>query len=157
MKERPGPVVAVSSEEVDLSSLTDDRRRVYFASARFFVLSALRRHYDKPVIAADIDQVVLRDPAPLIVSDSDVAAIRLPQGRFNLMTRFSASVIVASTAASTTYFDRVAAYIAERMRDPPAIAWHLDQIALDVAYLVSDDIVSARRHASRGAGRRGSE
>ena len=63
MKERPGPMVAFSSEEVDLSGLSDDQRRVYYASARFFVLSALRRHYDKPVIVADIDQVVLRDPA----------------------------------------------------------------------------------------------
>ena len=61
MKERPGPTVAFSSEEVDLSGLSDDQRRVYYASARFFVLSALRRHYDRPVIAADIDQVVLRE------------------------------------------------------------------------------------------------
>jgi tetratricopeptide (TPR) repeat protein len=141
MKQRPGPMVAFSSEDVDLSDLSDDQRRVYYASARFFVLPALRRHYDKPVIAADIDQVVLRDPAPLIEPGSDVSAIRFPYGRFNLMARFSASVIIASTAAAETYFDRVAAYIAERMRDPAAIAWHLDQIALDVAYLVSDDIV----------------
>ncbi len=70
-----------------------------------------------------------------------MAAIRFPYGRFNLMARFSASVIIASTPAAASYFDRVAAYIAERMRDPQAIAWHLDQIALDVAYLVSDDIV----------------
>ena len=104
-------------------------------------MSALRRHYGKPVIAADIDQIVLRDPALLIDPGSDVAAIRFPYGRFNLMARFSASVIIASTPAATTYFDRVAAYIAKRMRDPLAIAWHLDQIALDVAYLVSDDIV----------------
>ncbi len=57
-------MVTFSSEEVDLSGLSNDQRRVYYASARFFVLSALRRHYDKPVIAADIDQVVLKDPAP---------------------------------------------------------------------------------------------
>ena len=141
MKERPGPLVAFSSEEVDLSGLSDDQRRVYYASARFVILSALHRHYDKPVIVADIDQVVLRDPAPLIDTGSDVVAIRFPYGRFNLMARFSASVIIAATPAAATYFDRVAAYIAERMRDPQAIAWHLDQIALDVAYLVSDDIV----------------
>ena len=140
MKERPGPMVAFSSEEVDLSGLSDDQRRVYYASARFFVVSALRRHYDKPVIAADIDQVVLKDPASLIEPGSDVAAIRFPYGRFNLMARFYASAIIASTPAAATYFDRVAAYIAGRMRDPPAIAWHLDQIALDVAHLVSDDI-----------------
>jgi hypothetical protein len=141
MKERPGPTVAFSSEEVDLSGLSNDQRRVYFASARFFVLSTLRRYYDKPVIAADIDQVVLRNPALLIGPGSDVAAIRFPYGRFNLMARFSASAIIASTPTAATYFDRVAAYIAARMRDPSAIAWHLDQIALDVAYLVSDDIV----------------
>ena len=141
MKERPGPTVAFSSEEVDLSGLSDDKRRVYYASARFIVLAALRRHYDKPIVAADIDQVVLKDPAPLIGSGSDVAAIRFPYGRFNLMARFSASAIIASTPAAATYFDRVAAYLAERMGDPAAIAWHLDQIALDVAYLVSDDIV----------------
>ena len=141
MKERPGPMVAFSSEEVDLAGLSDDQRRVYYASARFFVLSALRRHYDKPVIVADIDQVVLRDPASLIEPDSDVAAIRFPYGRFNLMARFSASVIIAASPAAETYFDRVAGYIAGRMSDPQAIAWHLDQIALDVAYLVSDDIV----------------
>jgi hypothetical protein len=141
MKERPGPMVAFSFEEVDLSRLSSDQCRVYYASARFFVLSALRRHYDKPVIAADIDQVVLRDPGPLIEPGSDVAAIRFPYGRCNLMVRFSASAIIASTPAAVTYFERVAAYIAERMCDPLAIAWHLDQIALDVAYLVSDDIV----------------
>ena len=141
MNERPGPIVAFSSEEVDLSGLSNDQRRVYYASARFFVLSALRRHYDKPVIAADIDQVVLRDPEPLIEHCSDVAAIRFPYGCFNLMARFSASVIIASTATAATYFDRVAACIIERMRDPAAIAWHLDQIALDIAYLASDDIV----------------
>jgi len=140
MKERPGPMVAFSSEEVDLSGLSDDQRRVYYASARFFVVSALRRHYDKPVIVADIDQVVLKDPASLIEPGSDVLAIRFPYGRFNLMARFYASAIIASTPAAATYFDRVAAYIAGRMRDPPAIAWHLDQIALDVAHLVSDDI-----------------
>ncbi len=141
MKERPGPMVTCSREEVDLSGLSNDQRRVYYASARFFVLSALRRHYDKPVIAADIDQVVLKDPAPLIESGSDVAAIRFSLGRFNLMARFSASVIIASTSAAATYFDRVAGYIADRMRDSTAIAWHLDQIALDIAHLVSDDIV----------------
>lgn len=141
MKERPGPMVSFSSEEVDLSGLSDDQRRVYYASARFFILSALRRHYGRPVIAADIDQIVLRDPAPLIEPRSDVAAIRFPYGRFNLMARFSASAIIASTVAAATYFDRVAAYLAERMRDRAAIAWHLDQIALDVAHLVSDDIV----------------
>ena len=141
MKERPGPMVTSSSEEIDLCGLSNDQHRVYYASVRFLVLSALRRHYGKPVIAADIDQIVLRDPALLIHPASDVAAIRFPYGRFNLMARFSASVIIASTPAATTYFDRVAAYIAKRMRDPRAIAWHLDQIALDVAYLVSDDIV----------------
>jgi hypothetical protein len=141
MKERPGPMVAFSSEVVDLSGLSDDQRRVYYASARFFVLSALRRHYAKPVIAADIDQVVLRDPAALIDPGSDVRAIRFPYGRFNLMARFSASAIIASTAAAATYFDRVAAYIVGRMCDPAAIGWHLDQIALDVSYLISDDIV----------------
>jgi tetratricopeptide (TPR) repeat protein len=141
MKERPGPTIASSSEEVDLSGLSDDQRRVYYASARFFVLSGLRRHYDMPIITADIDQVVLRDPAPLIVPDSDVAAIRFPYGRFNLMARFSASAIIASTPAAAIFFDRVANYLAERMRDRTAIAWHLDQIALDVAHLVSDDIV----------------
>ena len=67
--------------------------------------------------------------------------LRFPYGRFNLMAQFSASAIIASTPAAAAYFDRVAAYIVGRMRDPPAIAWHLDQIALDVAYLVSDDIV----------------
>jgi tetratricopeptide (TPR) repeat protein len=140
MKERPGPTVTSSSEEVDLSGLSNDQRRVYYASARFFILSALRRHYGKPVIAADIDQIVLRNPAFLIDSGSDVAAIRFPYGRFNLLSRFSASAIIASTPAAATYFDRVATYIAGRMRDLPSIAWHLDQIALDVAYLVSDDI-----------------
>jgi hypothetical protein len=141
MKQRPGPPVAFSSEEVDLSSLTDDQKRVYYASARFFVLPALRRHYDRPVIAADIDQVVLRDPASLIDSSFDVLAIRFPYGRFNLLSRFSASAIIASTRAAATYFDRVAAYLAERMGDARAIAWHLDQVALDVVHLVSDDIV----------------
>jgi hypothetical protein len=141
MRERPGPMVAFSSEDVDLSRLSNDQRRVYYACARFFVLSALRRHYEKPVIAADIDQVVLRDPAHLIEPGSDVAAIRFPYGCFNLMARFSATAIIASTPPGAIYFDRVAAYIAERMHDPPAIAWHLDQIALDIAHLVSDDIV----------------
>ena len=78
------------------------------------------------------------------------------------MARFYASAIIASTPAAATYFDRVAAYIAGRMRDPPAIAWHLDQIALDVAHLVSDDIAlsdlplgamliarTGRRHSGR--------
>jgi hypothetical protein len=141
MKERPGPIIAWSFEEVDLSGLSNDQRRVYYASARFFVLSALRRHYGKSVIAADIDQIVLRNPALLIEPASDVSAIRFPFGRFNLMARFSASAIIASSSAAATYFDRVAAYLTERMRDPSAIAWHLDQVALDIAYLVSDDIV----------------
>ncbi len=56
------------------------------------------------------------------------------------MARFSASVIIAPRVTAEAYFDRVAAYLAGMMRDRTAIGWHLDQIALNVAHLASDDI-----------------
>lgn len=154
--------VAISTEQTDLDRLSNDQRRTYYACARYFVLPDLLRAYDRPILVADIDQLVVRDLNTLMVraSTHDISMIRFPQAAFNLLSYISASVLIVNrTEDAVAFCTAVRSYLSERMREGSSTSWHLDQAALAVAHLALPNVrydfipPQAMLSAMHGAGR----
>jgi hypothetical protein len=137
------PRVRWSSERVHLDHLTERQRRTYYACSRYLVLPDILRRYRRPMVVADIDQVVVRDPGSLLadMARCDLGLLRFPRQASNFLALISASVILLNpTPGAERFCERVRDILVERMTQQEAIAWHLDQAALGVAYLISDDV-----------------
>jgi hypothetical protein len=133
----PLPVVW-SKETAALEDLGADQRRAYYASARFLVLPELRRRYSVPIIAADIDQLVIRNLTSILADSAaaDIGLIKFSTQAANILALVSAtSLIVNPTQGAACFLNTVHDVLAERMSDPTAFGWHLDQAALAVAHL----------------------
>lgn len=127
-----------STETVATDDLGAMQRRAYYASARFLVLPELRRLYSVLIIAADIDQLVIRELAPIMADarPADIGLIKFNAQAANILALVSATfVIVNPTPGAAQFLATVHDVLAERMSDPAAFGWHMDQAALAVAHL----------------------
>lgn len=138
-RRHPGRAVSFSMESTDLFSRSETERRVYYACRRFQLLPAILRRAAAPVIIADVDQLVVRDLAPVLTAtrETDVGLIHFGELAYaSPLATISASVVVAgATAGARRYFDLVAAYIAHCF-ERDLWVWHLDQAALYAAKLM---------------------
>ena len=133
------PIPLMWSREIAaLDDLGTDQRRAYHASARFLVLPELHRRCSVPIIAADIDQLVVRSLAATMAdaASCDIGLIRFGSQAANILALISATFLVVNpTPGATRFLNTVHDVLADRMADPAAFGWHLDQAALAVAHL----------------------
>ncbi|EPY00191.1 tetratricopeptide repeat protein [Magnetospirillum fulvum] len=113
-----------------------DRKRTYYACARFLHLPDLLRHHRRPVLMLDMDMVILRDVTQLVEQflgeGKDIALIAGTQA--DPWCRLWADVIlVRPTPAALDYLDTVRAYIRHFFDSGDAV-WFLDQVALYCAF-----------------------
>lgn len=134
-----GPVpLSVSEEAVDLSSWEEDAHRSYYSCARYLLLPELLARYEAPILVADIDQMLLGDPAPLLAraAEGDVGLLLFENQRQNLLSRISATLLLAApTSGARRFALTLAAVLAEAIAQPDRMVWHLDQAALSVTQL----------------------
>jgi hypothetical protein len=139
-----GPVpIGISEEAVDLSAWDEDARRSYYSCARFLILPDLLARYTVPVLVADIDQMLLADPAPLLerTAEGDVGLMLFDNQRQNLLSRISATLMLAApTAGARRFAATLAAVLAEAIAEPQRMVWHLDQAALAVTQLGTEGV-----------------
>lgn len=135
--------IACTAERVEFKSLTQEQIKTYLTCARFLLLPELMDHYEKLILVTDADQTIVRPIDRLIAHarNHDVALLVFKHAAFNILALISGSVCVANTTAGAkAFFTAVRDYIRERMTDPEAMVWHLDQAALAAAYLASSDL-----------------
>lgn len=129
-------------EVTDLSGLSAEARRTYLACARFLIAPALRTFYDGLLLITDADQTVVSDLRPLLryMEERDVGLLYFSEAQFNFFSTISASVFLAHRSdGAHRYLERVAAYIGSLIVGA-ALHWHLDQAALNVVRLISEDV-----------------
>jgi hypothetical protein len=135
--------IVCTKQTASVDQLTEEQRKTIYSCMRFLVLPALLPVYEKPVLVTDADQAVVGDLRSFIAEakQHDVSVLLLPAARSNLLALISATVTVANTTpGAREFFNAVRNYLLARMRDPEAVAWHLDQAALAAIYLASPDI-----------------
>jgi hypothetical protein len=135
--------VRISSESVDLSGLDDFQRKTYYACSRYLMLPGVLEESDCPVIVADMDQLLMSDPQPLLsmADRSDVSLIRFDRQWHNIFSLFSATLLMVSPNPNAQSFARaVAARIESSASNRQDLVWHLDQGALATAYLSNLEI-----------------
>jgi hypothetical protein len=91
LRERGLLHVEWSSEQVCLDLLTELQRRTYYACARYLILVDILRRYRRPMVVADIDQVVVRDPCSLLTRmvECDVGLLLFPHQVCNFLSLVS--------------------------------------------------------------------
>jgi tetratricopeptide (TPR) repeat protein len=139
-----GPAaIGISEEAVDLSDWAEDARRSYYSCVRFLILPELLARHAVPVVVADIDQMLLADPAAVLAraSEGDIGLLLFDNQRQNLLSRVSATLMLAApTAGARRFAATLAAVLAEAIAEPQRMVWHLDQAALAVTQLGTEGV-----------------
>jgi len=144
----PPDRLRISEETVDLAALSDAERRTYYACRRFHVLPELIAAYARPILCADVDQLIMASVQPLLaeMNGYDVGLLHDPLNALNLMSYFSATAaFFAPTAAALAFADKVRRYIDYFLTAERSPLWHLDQAALAATYLNDPAAVRLRR------------
>jgi hypothetical protein len=135
--------IAWTTERTDFRQLDVHQVQTYFSCARYLVLPELLKYYKRPILVTDADQFIVKSLKAFMdeACRHDVSLFLQPMAHSNLLALISASICVANdTPRSFDFFSAVGDYCLERMTDPQAMAWHLDQAALAAVYLASADI-----------------
>jgi hypothetical protein len=61
------PSFTVSTEQVDLSNLSECQRMTYYACSRYLILPEVLSACGCPIVIADMDQMLMADPTPLFL------------------------------------------------------------------------------------------
>jgi tetratricopeptide (TPR) repeat protein len=127
-----------SKEDTELSHFDEYQRRTYYACARYLVLPDLRAHYELPILVADIDMLLMKSLRGFLdaARKCDVGLLKFERAGYNIMALLSASVVFINTTEPARDFCKaLRSYLSDRMQEPAAVTWHLDQAALVAAYL----------------------
>lgn len=124
--------VFLSYETTDLSSLTVDQQRAYFASARFLQLKNLLADYSTPVFSIDADSLVV-NPIDLDFSDKADAQVILVRrdrdmvpGRPEHLAVATGSIWLAPAECVVDFLQQVSDDIDEEFAEG-TLAWFVDQ------------------------------
>ena len=129
--------IALTTETIDTANWDDERRRTWFACARFRLLPHLMEAYAAPILMLDADMLVLRDLRGLIemASGGDVAAVATERHVCEPWNWFWADVVFFNaTPRALSFADLVARYVEHHLQAAEA-HWFLDQIALTACLL----------------------
>lgn len=130
---------SVSTETTDLSGLSPEQQKTYYASARYLLLKDLRAVVRKPLLVCDIDQLVMSGIEPILHAGEgkDVALIRFDGQAHNIFSLVSATaLLIMPTKGGDWFCSRLEQDIANAFSHPDRLIWHLDQAALAMAHLM---------------------
>jgi tetratricopeptide (TPR) repeat protein len=120
------------TQEPNPVGLSDEKRRVYYACARFLRLPSLLAAYNKPILMLDVDLIILRSVKPLLtqmlVEFADLAMIH-GQPRDPWCHLWADVLLVRPTLPAVRFLEMVGKYISHFFSCGKA-AWFLDQVAL---------------------------
>ncbi len=128
----------LTEETIDLSMFGDAKRRTYYACRRFYMLPQLIQIYARPILCADVDQLVMGSVHELLerMDGYDVGLVHDLLNKMNMTSYFSATAaFLMPTPAAFKFTERVRRYIDYFMTAERSALWHLDQAALAVTYL----------------------
>jgi hypothetical protein len=122
--------VYLSYETTDLSGLTEDQQKAYYASARFLQLKNLLADYATPVFSIDADSLVM-NPIDLDFSDKTDAEIILVRrdavpGRAEHLAVATGSIWMAPVEHVIKFLETVASDIDQAFEEG-SLAWFVDQ------------------------------
>jgi hypothetical protein len=132
----------VSFEKIRLGPLDESQRKTYYSVVRYLRLPDIRAAWSVPVIVADIDQLVIGNPLPLLAlcETSDVAVLRFDDEVHNILSVVSATaMVVAPSPAGSAFCATLAARAVRALADIRRLAWHLDQAILALTALQATD------------------
>jgi hypothetical protein len=131
--------VAISHETVSLCRMPVDSRKTYYASSRFVLLPEILDLYDRPILLADADQLVVRGLSDLVsaTADFDAALLFSAEEVINFFGLFSASaMLIRPTSHGGALAAQMRRYLIDQMiRLGDELPWHLDQVAIAVSAL----------------------
>lgn len=135
--------VRISTEFYSLDEFSEAQRKTYYSCARYLILSEIITELALPVIVADMDQMLMSDPAPLlkIAQGADVTLMRFENQYHNILSLLSATLmVVRPTDGGAKFVTDLESYIKTSISNPVNLTWHLDQAALAITYLASESI-----------------
>jgi hypothetical protein len=131
--------ITVSSEDIDLSYMPEEAKRVYYACNRFLVASQILNKF--PIMITDIDCLILKH---VTAFDTDVALFfREPMDNGNDWEK-EGSRIAAGAVFCQPSARNLLQYAATIIQDNE-LRWFLDQMALNIAYNQIKDSVTCTK------------
>lgn len=122
--------LAVSFEEIDLSPLTLDQRRAYYASARFLQVSKILAFYSVPVFSLDADSLMVNpvDSNFTDKTDADIVIVRrnLTEDQPDHLAIATGSIWFSPTLPVIQFLEDVAVQIDQGIMDQ-TLEWFIDQ------------------------------
>ncbi|MFG0826862.1 hypothetical protein ACF8R6_00500 [Pseudomonas sp. CJQ_7] len=122
--------LAISFEEIDLSSLDLDQRRAYFASARFLQISKLLSTFSVPVLSLDADSLLVNpiDQDFTDKKDADIVIVRrdLKQEQPDHLAIATGSIWLSPTSKVSEFLDGISAQIDQGV-EARSLEWFVDQ------------------------------
>lgn len=131
--------IYLTSEWSALDGWDQRAQRAYYSCARLLVLPDVLKRQAGPVIMTDLDQLLLRDPAPLLHGEEDLALLRLPGHEFNFLSYVSATLAVFRPGPGARRFATTAAGLLRACLAERAPQWHTDQVVLAATMLGGRD------------------
>lgn len=123
--------LAVSMEKVDLTGLSHEQQRAYFASARFPQLARLLREFQIPMFSLDADSLVVNciDLDFSDKADAEVVIVRrnLKEQVPDHLSVATGSIWLKPTQGVCQFLDQVARTIDKRLQDR-SLEWFVDQV-----------------------------
>ena len=123
----PSGEMTVSSEDTDLSSISQEQKRTYYACNRFIVASSI---ITQPMLITDIDCLIMKHIYPL---ETDLGIfLREPLPGVNDWEREGSRVAAGAVFVKETakdFLESVAQIILDN-----ELRWFLDQTALSISY-----------------------
>lgn len=120
----------ISFEEIDLSALSVDQRRAYFASARFLQISKLLSMFSVPVLSLDADSLLVNaiDRDFTDKEDADIVILRrdLKQEQPDHLAIATGSIWLSPTPKVSEFLEGIAAQIDEGV-EARTLEWFVDQ------------------------------
>lgn len=135
--------IRVSTELYNLDEFSDAQRKTYYSCARYLILSEIITELGLPVVVADMDQMLMSDPTPLlkIAHGADVTLMRFENQYHNILSLLSATLmVVRPTDGGAKFVTELESYIKASISNPVNLTWHLDQAALAITYLSNEGI-----------------
>ena len=116
---------------LNLDGLTQNQKKAVYSAERFRLLPELLEMNSGAVIVADIDQIPLRDPEPLLSNEFDLQLLYFPKSVLNFLSAVSATLsIFYPSPGGKNAATLLASYFNQAYLDPKKLDWHVDQAAL---------------------------
>lgn len=123
----PLGVMTISSEDIDLNNLSEEKKRTYYACNRFIVAASV---LSAPMMITDIDCLIMKNVKPLGTAVGLFLRDSLPGvNEWEKQGSKVAAGVVYVTSKSKEFLEATAKIILDN-----ELRWFLDQAALNAAY-----------------------